>query len=56
MLLHEGQRAGEITSITESPPVFAPVTARRYLVQGDGQAGKVWDMSFDHFKVPRAVH
>jgi sporulation protein YlmC with PRC-barrel domain len=56
VLDYSEDKNGYVVPMTKEELAKAPAYDLKDLVQGDGQAGKVRDMSFDYFKVPRSVH
>ncbi len=56
VLDYSEDKNGYVVPMTAEELKKAPAYDLKDLVQGDGQAGKVRDMSFDYFKVPRSVH
>lgn len=56
VLDYSEDKNGYVVPMTKEELKKAPAYDLKDLVQGDGQAGKVRDMSFDYFKVPRSVH
>jgi sporulation protein YlmC with PRC-barrel domain len=56
VLDYSEDKNGYVVPMSKEELKKAPAYDLKDLVQGDGQAGKVRDMSFDYFKVPRSVH
>lgn len=56
VLDYSEDKNGYVVPMTKEELQKAPAYELKDLLQGDGQAGKVRDMSFDYFKVPRSVH
>jgi sporulation protein YlmC with PRC-barrel domain len=56
VLDYSEDKNGYVVPMSKEDLKKAPAYDLKDLVQGDGQAGKVRDMSFDYFKVPRSVH
>ncbi len=56
VLDYSEDKNGYVVPMTAEELKKAPAYDLKDLVQGDGQAGKVRDMSFDYFKVPGSVH
>ena len=56
VLDYSEDKNGYVVPMSKEELKKAPAYELKDLVQGDGQAGKVRDMSFDYFKVPRSVH
>ena len=56
VLDYSEDKNGYVVPMSKEDLKKAPAYDQKDLVQGDGQAGKVRDMSFDYFKVPRSVH
>ena len=56
VLDYSEDKNGYVVPMSKEDLKKAPAYDLKDLVQGDGQAGKGRDMSFDYFKVPRSVH
>lgn len=56
VLDYSEDKNGYVVPMSKEQLQQAPAYDLKDLVQGDGQAGKVRDMSFDYFKVPRTYN
>ncbi len=56
VLDYSEDKNGYVVPMSKDDLKRAPAYDLKDLLQGDGQAGKVRDLSFDYFKVPRSVH
>lgn len=56
VLDYSEDKNGYVVPMNKEQLQAAPVYDLKDLIQGDGQAGKVRDMGFDYFKVPRTYN